>query len=415
MIETFTLSNGLRVIAERMANLQSVSIGVWVKAGSMLELPIENGLSHLMEHMAFKGTKTRSARELAEQMDAIGGHMNAATSKVFTSYYAKVCYSDLENAVEILADIVLNPVIDEAELEKEKNVIAEEIAMVEDYPEDNAYDLLQQALYGEHSLAMTITGSKEQVKAYNQSNVRDFRQKYYNASNAVISVAGRFKKEELQSMLEHHFARWASGEEAGYPFNQANEPPHQLFKEKKSEQTHIGIAYRGLEQNDKRKHDMMIFNTIFGGGVSSRLFQSIREEKGLVYSIYSTPASYPGCGDFSIYAAASPGSSAKVIDEIHHQADEILKHGITEKELLQAKAQLRTGYVLALESAYARMSSLGHMYLLNGEITKPAQILKRIQKVSVESVFSLAQEILSQSPSIAIVGKGAGKNIKKFL
>ncbi len=412
MIETFTLTNGLRVIAERMPNLQSVSIGIWVKAGSMLELPQENGLSHLMEHMSFKGTKTRSARELAEQMDAIGGHMNAATSKVFTSYYAKVCYSDLENAVDILADIVRNPVIDEAELEKEKNVITEEIAMVEDYPEDNAYDLLQEAIYENHSLAMTITGSKEQIKAYTKADIQAFRKKYYNANNTVISAAGRFKKQELFDLLEKHFGDWESGEEAGYPLNKANEPPHKLFKEKKSEQTHISIAYSGLEQDDKRKYDMMIFNTIFGGGISSRLFQSVREEKGLVYSIYSTPASYPGCGDFSIYAAASPGSSGKVMAEIFHQADKILKNGITEKELLQAKAQLRTGYVLALESAYSRMSSLGHQYLLHGEITKPAQILKRIEKVSVKSVFNLAQQILSQSPSIAIVGKGAAKYIK---
>lgn len=412
MIETFTLSNRLRVIFERMSNLKSVSIGVWVKAGSMLELPEENGLSHLMEHMSFKGTKTRSARELAEQMDAIGGHMNAATSKLYTSYYCKVCDSDLENAVALLSDIVINPVIDEAELEKEKNVITEEIAMVEDYPEDNVYDLLQQAVYHDQTLAMTITGSKERIRAYTKTDVLKFRQKYYNAENAVISVAGKFRKEELLNLLEDAFSLWESGSEGSYPQNQANTVPQRLFKEKKSEQTHIAISYAGLEQNDKRKHDMMILNTIFGGGVSSRLFQSVREEKGLVYSIYSTPSSYPGCGDFSIFAAASPGSSGKVLSEIYHQADKLLKDGITEKELLQAKAQLKTGYVLALESAYARMSSLGHQYLLHGEIVKPAQTLKRIEKVSVKSVHQLAMDILRQTPSIAIVGKGAGKHVK---
>lgn len=409
MIETYTLSNGLRVISERMPNLQSVSIGVWVKAGPMLELPFENGLSHLMEHMSFKGTSTRSAKELAEEMDAIGGHMNAATSKLYTSYYSKVCDRDLKKTIDLLADIVTNPVIDAAELEKEKNVITEEIAMVEDYPEDNVYDLLQEAVYQDQSLAMTITGSKEQIRDYSKKDVHDFRGKYYNADNTVISIAGHFKKEELADLLQEYFGGWQTGKRGEYPLNQANINPQKRYKDKKSEQTHIGIAYAGLPQDDKGKYDLMVFNTIFGGGVSSRLFQSIREEQGLVYSIYSTPSSYPSCGDFSVFAAASPGSSKKVISEIFTEGERLLAEGITEKELTQAKAQLRTAFVLAHESAYARMSSMGHQHLLERPIVKPSQTIRKIEKVSSKSVMAIAQHILSAQPSIAVVGKGASK------
>lgn len=412
MIETYILSNGLRLIMERMPHLRSTAIGVWVKAGSMLERQEENGISHLMEHMAFKGTQRRSARELAEEMDAIGGHMNAATSKLYTAYYAKVCDSDLDKAADILADIVCHPLISQEDLEKEKSVITEEIAMVDDYPEDNVFDLLHEALYHGQSLAMPIIGTREGVLGYTRQQVVDYRKAHYNANNTVISVAGSFKREELIAVLEDKFGGWEGGEEAEYPLTLANTSPGRLYRDKKSEQTHICLGYAGLPQGDKRRYAMMVFNTIFGGGVSSRLFQKVREEQALVYSIYSSPAAYPGCGDFTVYSAATPKNSPRVISQIHEEADKLIMEGVSAKELAQAKAQLRTSFVLSQESAYARMSHLGTQCLLGAPMQSPAQTLRGIERVTEKMVISLAKEIFSQTPSMAVVGKGSAKLLK---
>ena len=409
MIETHILSNGIRLIMERMPHLRSTSIGVWVKAGSMLEKTKENGISHLMEHMAFKGTGRRSAKDLADEMDAIGGHMNAATSKLYTAYYAKVCDSDLYKAVDILADIVCNPLISEEDLEKEKSVITEEIAMVDDYPEENVFDLMQEALYHGQSLAMPIIGTREGVQSYTRQQVIDYRQTHYHTGNTVVSVAGRFRREELIDMLEEGFTGWAAGDEAHYPHTVSNATARKLYKDRESEQTHICLGYKGLPQGDKRRYVMMVFNAIFGGGMSSRLFQKVREEQALVYSIFSSPSSYPSCGDLTIYSAATPKNSPQVIGQIREEADKLIRDGITSKELSQAKAQLRTSFVLSQESAYARMSHLGTRHLLGIPISSSAQTLRGIERVTEKMVIDLATEIFDHSPSIAVVGKGAAK------
>lgn len=410
MIERFTLSNGLRVIAERMSHLRSASIGVWVKAGSMLELPEQNGLSHLMEHMAFKGTESRTAKELAIQMDAIGGQMNAATSKLYTTYYAKVCSADLRQAVDLLSDIVCHPLIAEKDLENEKRVIAEEIAMVDDYPEDNVFDLLHEALYSGQPLAMPIIGTREGVQSYTRQQVIDYRAAHYNAANTVISVAGGFRRDELESMLEEAFGSWQTGrEEARYPDSRANAAPQRLYKEKRSEQTHVCLGYEGLAQGDPRRYAMMLLSAILGGGVSSRLFQKVREEQGLVYSIYSSPTSYPGSGDFTIYYAATPKNSPRVLRLIQQEFDRLIQHGIAPGELEQAKAQLRTSFVLSQESAYSRMSYLGSQHLMNLPVISPARTLRGIEQVSEKAVLTLARALAGQTPCLAAVGRGAAR------
>lgn len=411
MIEKYALSNGLRVIMERMAHLRSASIGVWVRAGSMLEKANENGLSHLIEHMAFKGTSRRSARELAVEMDAIGGHMNAATSKLYTTYYAKVCSADLEKAIDILADIVRDPLIADKDLESEKRVITEEIAMVDDYPEENVMDLLYEALYEGQSLAMPIIGTREGVNGYTRQQVLDYRQAHYHAANTVISIAGGFQRDAVLAALEKAFGSWERGEETPYPPSAANTAPRRLYKEKKSEQTHLCLGYAALAQGDKRRFTMMVFNAIFGGGVSSRLFQKVREELGLVYSIYSSPTAFPGSGDFSIYSAATPKNSPRVLSHIRGEFAALIEKGITESELTQAKAQLRTSYVLAQESAYSRMSYLGSQYLLDAPLISTGQTLRGIESVSEKMVIRLAEEIFRQTPSIAVVGRGASRLI----
>ncbi len=412
MIDTFQLSNGLTVVTESMPHLRSVAAGVWVKAGSMLESHDENGLSHLIEHMAFKGTTTRSARQLADEMDAIGGQVNAATSKLYTTYFAKVCDSDLQRAVELLADMTLNPVIDPAELNKEKNVVLEEIAMSEDAPDDLAYELMNRALYGEQSLAIAIAGTKEGVAAYQADHLWQFRQKYYHPANTVISVAGRFNKLKLVEMLEGSFGQWTGDARAAYPTCSVQEAGR-LFRDKKTEQVQLCLGYPGLPYDDPQRYTMLVFNTLFGGGVSSRLFQRIREEQGLVYSIYSSPTSYPGCGDFVIYAGATPRGAKKVLHHVQEEVENLLKHGIDDKELEQAKAQLRTGFVLSQESAYSRMSSLGTNQLIRERIVRPSEVLRGIRGVSARKIMRLAAQVFSVEPTLAVVGKKAEQYLKR--
>lgn len=404
MAEIITLSNGLRVIMERMPHLRSVSIGVWVKAGSMLEESAENGLSHLMEHMAFKRTKHRGAKQLAQEMDAIGGHMNAATSKLFTNYYAKVIDRDLPKAIDLLADITVNPVIDVDDLDREKNVVIEEIAMVEDSPEDLLYDLTSEATYSGQTLSMTIAGAKERIAGYRADDLLRFREKYYSPKNAVIAVAGRVRRDELVALLEEHFGHWQGGEAPEYPENQANRTALKLSKDKKGEQIHLGLSFRGVKTGDPRQYSMLVLNAILGGGVSSRLFQRVREELGLVYSIYSAPSSYPGCGDFSIVAAATPRNTKKVMQEIAQEQERLLAHGIGEEELQQAKAQLTTAFVLAQESAYARMSAMGGSLLVRGKPFSLGRTLRGIDLVTEKKVMALAKQVFGGPMSLAVVG-----------
>lgn len=412
MAEIIRLDNGLQIIFERMPQLRSVSIGVWVKAGSMLETPDENGLSHLMEHMAFKRTESRSAKQLAQEMDAIGGHMNAATSKLYTHFYAKVMDRDLPKAVELLADIVCHPVLDAEDLEREKGVVIEEIAMVEDSPEDQLYDLMSEAIYQGQSLAMSIIGASERIASYQRDDLLRFRQRFYSPRNTVISVAGKIRKEELLPLIEQHFGAWQGGEGVDYPENHANLQEHRLAKARKSEQTHISLGYRGLDADDKGQHTLLVLSAIFGGGLSSRLFQRVREELGLVYSIYCAPASYPGCGDFQIVAAATPRNTQRVLKEIHTEVDRLLQHGVTAFELEQAKAQLRTGFVLSQESAYNRMSTLGSNLLVRGRQVLPSQTLRGIDAVSEKKLLRLARQIFEGPVSLAVVGSRPERFVK---
>ncbi len=408
MIEIFKLSNGLTVVMERMPQLRSVAVGVWLRAGSMLETPGENGLSHLNEHMAFKGTANRSARQLAEEMDAIGGQVNAATSKLYTTYYARVADSDLERAVDLLADIILNPLMDNKEFTKEKNVVLEEIAMSEDSPEDLAYELMNKALYGRQSLAMAIAGTREGVAGYTVEDLVHFRRKYYHPANAVVAIAGRVNRGQLEDMLQRHFGCWSGDAAASYPPNKV-EGRQSLYLDKKTEQVQLCLGYPGLPYDAPQRHTMLVLNTLLGGGVSSRLFQRIREEQGLVYSIYSAPSSYPGCGDFVIYAGATPGAARQVLAHVQQEVDVLLQEGVGEKEVQQAKAQLRTGYVLAQESAYSRMASLGTNQLIRGRVVRPGEVLRGIREVTSTKVMRLAREIFAGLPTLAVVGKEAAQ------
>lgn len=412
MIEQFTLPNGLRVLCEQLPHLHSVSMGVWVKAGSILEREHENGLSHLIEHMAFKGTGRRSARQIAQEMDAVGGYLNAATSKLCTCYYAKVIDENLPLAADILSDIVRFPAIDPKELDKERNVVLEEISMTDDSPEDVAYDLIASAMFGKQPLGQTILGPRELIAGYTREDVLAFRARHYSPMNTCVAIAGNFDLNQVKDLMAQRFGDWTGGAGEIFPVNAVNQRPQTLTADKDTEQAHICLGYRGKPLGDADAYPMAVFNSILGGGMSSRLFQRIREESAMAYSVYSAPSAYPHCGDFTIYAAVSPRNVKTVLAQIDEETSLLVREGATQEEFDMAKAQLKGGFILGQESAYNRMNSMGsNMALMNRVITTD-ETIRRIEAVTPEDVRRVAAETLGGPRSQAFVGKKIAKYLK---
>lgn len=412
MIEQFTLPNGLRVLCEQLPHLRSVSMGVWVKAGSILEREHENGLSHLIEHMAFKGTGRRSAKQIAQEMDAVGGYLNAATSKLCTCYYAKVIDENLPLAADILSDIVRFPAIDPKELGKERNVVLEEISMTDDSPEDVAYDLIASAMFGKQPLGQTILGPRELIASYTREDILAFRARHYSPMNTCVAIAGNFDLNQVKDLMAQRFGDWTGGAGEIFPVNAVNQRPQTLTADKDTEQAHICLGYRGKPLGDADAYPMAVFNSILGGGMSSRLFQRIREESAMAYSVYSAPSAYPHCGDFTIYAAVSPRNVKTVLAQIDEETSLLVREGATQEEFDMAKAQLKGGFILGQESAYNRMNSMGsNMALMNRVITTD-ETIRRIEAVTPEDVRRVAAETLGGPRSQAFVGKKIAKYLK---
>lgn len=412
MIEQFTLPNGLRVLCEQLPHLRSVSMGVWVKAGSILEREHENGLSHLIEHMAFKGTGRRSAKQIAQEMDAVGGYLNAATSKLCTCYYAKVIDENLPLAADILSDIVRFPAIDPKELDKERNVVLEEISMTDDSPEDVAYDLIASAMFGRQPLGQTILGPRELIASYTREDILAFRARHYSPMNTCVAIAGNFDLNQVKDLIAQRFGDWTGGAGEIFPVNAVNQRPQTLTADKDTEQAHICLGYRGKPLGDADAYPMAVFNSILGGGMSSRLFQRVREESAMAYSVYSAPSAYPHCGDFTIYAAVSPRNVKTVLAQIDEETSLLVREGATQEEFDMAKAQLKGGFILGQESAYNRMNSMGsNMALMNRVITTD-ETIRRIEAVTPEDVRRVAAETLGGPRSQAFVGKKIAKYLK---
>lgn len=409
MHDEWTLSNGLRVVGERLPYLRTVSMGVWLHVGSMFELPQENGLSHFMEHMVFKGTGKRTARQIAEEMDAVGGQLNAFTGKDCTCFYAKVIDEDVALAADILADLVTNATLDEAELEKERGVILEEIAMDEDSPEDLVHDLLSKAMFGDQSLGMPILGTEELIAGYRRQSLVDYRAKHYSPERTVIALAGNYDPVQVSELLEKFFGGWrANIGLLAVPQEQTLAGRHAL-KEKDTEQMHICLGFPGASYGSEDIYPQAALNNLLGGAMSSRLFQRIREDLGMAYSIYTYPNTYQGCGTFAVYAGVSPKNAERVLEEIRRELDKLLKDGILEKEYRDAKQQLRCGYLMGLESPGSRMQAMGRMTLLLGKPSEPQETIAKIEAVTMDKVMDCARRILTADPCIAVVGRGAEK------
>lgn len=399
-----TLDNGLRIIGEKMENVRSISIGIWFGVGSKYENDTINGISHFIEHMIFKGTKRRTAKDIAEIMDSIGGQLNAFTGKECTCYYAKVLDNHLEIAVDILADMLFNSEFAEEDIYKEKSVIIEEINMYEDSPEDLIYDILYKNVWSNSSIGFPILGNIQTILNINRNMILDYFHKFYVPQNTVISVAGNFDVERLIKLLESYFGKWESK-------NLIHEIPQPVWtscfipQSKDIEQLHLCLGLEAMSISSSKLYPISIFNNALGGGMSSRLFQKIREDKGLAYSVFSYPSLYKDTGIFTIYAAINHSKLEEVYEIIINELENFKKNGITNEELKKFKEQLKGNYILGLESTNSRMSFNGKSELLLNQIETQDEVINKIDAIRLEDVTEVIDEVINfDKLSIAMIG-----------
>lgn len=385
MYQKTVLPNGVRIITEEIEHVRSAAIGLWVGAGSRDEREGYEGISHFMEHMFFKGTEHRTARVLAESLEAVGGQLNAFTTKEYTCYYAKVLDEDLDLAIDVLSDMFFHSLFDEKEIDKEKNVVIEEIKMYEDSPDELINDIFSERVWNEHPLGKPILGTEESIKSLSREKIMHFLSEHYAPDNVVIAVAGKIKHEDVVAKLSNQFGSFQRGGRRvleGTPIGHTIE----YYQQKDTEQMHIILGVPGLGQDDDDIYAMHIFNNILGGGLSSRLFQEIREQRGLAYSVYSYHSTYVDTGLFAIYAGTSPKNTKEVIECILQELKEIKDQGISADELARTKAQIKGGLYLGLEAVSSRMSRLGKTELTYNRVLSPEEVIGKLEKVTLEDV-----------------------------
>lgn len=385
-----TLECGARLIAEQLPNFHSVTAGIWVGAGSITETKEENGISHLIEHMLFKGTDKRSAKQIAVDVDNIGGQINAFTSKECTCYYIKVIDEKLEAGLEILTDLFCNATLAEEELDKERNVVLEEIAMSNDNPEDVAMDLISSTYFQGCSLEKTILGPAENIRRFKRADMVSYMDRYYTASNIVVAVAGNFDEQVLKDTLNRLFGKMNKGKTALPEFANCAGffPQKEGFEivDKDIEQVHLCMGMPGLDVSDKRKYALNILNNVIGGSMSSRLFQKIREEMGMAYSVFTYPALYRNTGMYGVYAGTMAGNTEQVAEMILEELKKVKKDGITVEEFEQSREQLKGNLILSLESTSSKMSAIGKGMILTGNVYSDEEVLRFINEVRFEDL-----------------------------
>ncbi|MBB5323623.1 putative Zn-dependent peptidase [Anoxybacillus tepidamans] len=401
MINKYTCQNGVRIVLEQIPTVRSVAIGIWIGTGSRNEHEQNNGISHFLEHMFFKGTKTRTAREIAEAFDSIGGQVNAFTSKEYTCYYAKVLDEHAKFALDMLADMFFNSTFVEEELQKERNVVLEEIKMYEDTPDDIVHDLLSKACYATHPLGYPILGTEETLCTFTGDSLREYMANYYTPDRVVISVAGNVKDSFIKE-IEAYFGSFTAKQRTE---NGVAPVFHlqKLARQKDTEQAHLCIGFNGLPVGHPDIYSLIILNNILGGSMSSRLFQEVREQRGLAYSVFSYHSSYQDGGLLAIYGGTGSNQLDLLFETIQETICKLKENGITAKELQNSKEQMKGSLMLSLESTNSRMSRNGKNELLLGRHRSLDEIIEEINNVKVEKVNELAQQIFSTDYALALI------------
>jgi predicted Zn-dependent peptidase len=400
------LPSGLVVVTDSMPHLQSASLGVWAGCGSRDEHADENGISHLLEHMAFKGTTRRTARQIAEEIEAVGGDLNAATSVETTAYYARVLRADVPLALDVLSDILTNPTFEPEELAREKNVIVQEIGATEDTPDDLIFEYLQEVTFPDQPVGRSILGTPESVRSFDSRRLRNYLGRNYRAPDMVVAAAGAVDHETVVAEVEHRFSSFEGPKAA--PPEPATFAGGSRIEQRDLEQVHVAFALEGLPQRDPSIYSLQVFTNILGGGMSSRLFQEVREIRGLCYSVYAFHAAYADTGVLGVYAGTDasdlPELMKVVVDEIGNAADTL-----SEAEIVRSKAQMKAGLLMALESSGARAEQLARQMMIYGRPIPLEEIVGKIEAVTVESARAAGRALIGRSrPAIAVLGPGRG-------
>lgn len=405
MVHFKQLENGVRLIVKQMSGLMSVSMGIIVGTGACVESDAEDGISHFIEHMMFKGTKTRSAFRISDEMDAIGAQVNAFTGKDITCYYAKSTSGHAAEAFDILADLFLNSVFPEDEMKREKGVVVEEISMNEDTPDDLCLDVLSKAFFGEENYGRNILGSKKNVRGFTRENIEDYINDRYTADNIVISMAGNITVELAEELVLKHFASLAPDKCEKRKLN-VNLKSKNLYRKKDIEQVHIGIAYPSMKRYERLADATQIMNAVFGGSMSSRLFQTVREKLGLAYTVYSYLSTYEQSGSLVIYAGVNADDYMSSVSAIYDCIEAIKKKDLTKEEFLRGKEQLLSSQIFAQESTSSQMLLYGKELIYSGNIYDFEDRVNKINAITLDDVYeAIEYNFKPEYKATAIIGK----------
>jgi predicted Zn-dependent peptidase len=411
-------SSGLRIVTEEVPSVRSAAVGIWVNVGSRDEAPATAGASHFLEHLLFKGTTTRTALEISSSIESVGGEMNAFTSKEYTCFYARVIDTDLPMAIDVVSDLITSSIVTALDVDAERKVVLEEIAMRDDDPSDLVHDLFSDTYYGDTQIGRPILGTIESINKMSRSTVFNYYKKKYQPSDLVVAVAGNIKHKRVVAMVEQALSRDNFLDVVGTPNIRPNTPV------KKGPQTPVGLMYRKTEQAhmlygmegvaraDSRRFAMGVMSAALGGGMSSRLFQEIREKRGLAYSVYAYSQQFAGSGTLGFYAGCNPSKAVEVVELIREVLNDVADNGMSHEEIERAKGAVRGSLVLSQEDSGSRMSRIGKNEIVYGQVMDFDDILKAVSRVTSDDIRQIASEYLSKTPTLALVGPF--KNPAKF-
>ena len=412
------LPSGLRIVTEEVPSVRSAAIGIWVNVGSRDETPAVAGASHFLEHLLFKGTTRRTALEISATIEAVGGEMNAFTSKEYTCFYARVIDTDLPMAIDVVSDLITSSIVSALDVDAERKVVLEEIAMRDDDPSDLVHDLYAETYYGDTTLGRPILGTVKSIKEMSRSSVFNYYKKKYLPQDLVVAVAGNIKHKRVVAMVEEALSRDNFLDVKGAPQIRPNtpvktKPVHSVgLLTRKTEQAHMFYGMEGVARADDRRFAMGVLASALGGGMSSRLFQEIREKRGLAYSVYAYAQQFAGSGQIGFYAGCNPTKAIEVVEIIREVLADVAENGMSHEEIERAKGAVRGSLVISQEDSASRMSRIGKNEIVYGQVMGFDDILKAIARVNPTDVREIASEYLTKSPTLALVGPF--KNEAKF-
>ncbi|GII60522.1 putative zinc protease [Sphaerisporangium krabiense] len=421
VVRRTVLPGGLRVVTETMPTVRSVAVGMWVGIGSRDEAPEHTGATHFLEHLLFKGTPARDALEISAAIEGIGGEINAFTAKEYTCYYARVLDEDLPLAIDVLADVVTSSLITEDDVESERGVILEEIAMHDDDPSDAVHEAFSAELYGDVPLGRPILGSVDSINALSRERIAEYYRRYYLPPHTVVSVCGNVSHERVVELVAAAYERAGALGGAAEPVLPRLAGPGAAPRagvrlvDRSTEQANLVLGTTALSRTDDRRFALGVLNAALGGGMSSRLFQEIREKRGLAYSAYSYTTQYSDTGQFGVYVGCLPGKIDDVLKICREEISRVVADSITEEEIARGKGQMRGGLVLGLEDTGSRMSRIGKSELVYDTLMSVDEVLARIEAVTPEEIAAVGREILSQPLTLAVIGPYGDKDFGAFI